>query len=242
VPTAREVMDPIRSGLLPVPATPQQGVCRICHSSCDSNYSQCFPCFAGIRAGTELNLLPISMSVHSGLLHEHLRGYKDNQSDEVRERMTYRLAALVSVFLTAHATCVGEFDTVSPIGSPERCAPGEIIRRVTALKDLSPPTLIARSHDKQSISPDRFQVVRNVKDERILLFDDTFTSGASMFSATLALRMAGATVVGPVVVGRHFQPNYTYSKELNSWLGQREWSPDRCARCGGERRDPQQMF
>ena len=47
-----------------------------------------------------IEIVPISMSVGGDLLHRHIRGYKDDRSGEVRDRMSGRLAALVAVFLS----------------------------------------------------------------------------------------------------------------------------------------------
>ncbi|MHB8342292.1 MAG: hypothetical protein ACYDB7_14160, partial [Mycobacteriales bacterium] len=58
----------------------------------------------------------------------------------------------------------------------------------------------------------RFQVVREaartVAGGRVLLVDDTWTTGASAQSAAAALKEAGAEVVAIVVVGRHVAPGW----------------------------------
>ena len=59
---------------------------------------------------------------------------------------------------------------------------------------------------KHELLADRFGVLRDVRGERVLIIDDTFTMGPTMFSAVAALRAAGAVIVGPVVVGRHVRP------------------------------------
>jgi hypothetical protein len=72
--------------------------------------------------------------------------------------------------------------------------------------------------------------------------DDTFTTGARLFSAVAALRQAGAVVVGPVVLGRHVALSWTPSREMLSWLGTRTWSETTCARCSGERQHADALF
>jgi hypothetical protein len=50
---------------------------------------------------------------------------------------------------------------------------------------------------------------------RILLIDDTFTSGARLQSAASALALAGATVVAAFTLGRFIRPDYNVeSQEL----------------------------
>jgi len=87
--------------------------------------------------------------------------------------------------------------------------------------------------------------VRNGKVEghlnghRVLLVDDTFASGAPLFDAYEALSMAGATVIGPLAIGRHVNiSGWPPSKEMMSWLRGRTWDETRCCRCAGEMRDP----
>lgn len=93
---------------------------------------------------------------------------------------------------------------------------------------------------KTDLRTDRFEVTRNVAGERALVLDDTFTRGPTLFSAVAALRDAGASVVGPVVLGRHINPGWGPSQVLLSWLGDRTWDEARCCRCDGEHQGPVQ--
>jgi hypothetical protein len=130
VATAAELLHPLRPGLMPVPAADQAGVRRYCHSACDPDHEQCFGCLEALRRVGAVEILPVSMSLDGGLLHRHLRGYKDDRSPEVRGRMSLRLAALVSVFMEHHRRCVDEFDSVVTVPSPERAAVEAVVRRV----------------------------------------------------------------------------------------------------------------
>ena len=236
--TAAELLIPLRPGLVPVPAAGQASVCRYCHGACDPNYEQCFPCLEAARSIGAVEILPISMSVDGDLLHRHLRGYKDDRSAEVRGRMSLRLAALVSVFIEHHRNCVGEFDSVVTVPSPGRVAVEAVVRRVRSLVDGYRPALGATGvGSKNELRTDRFEVLRAVQGERVLVLDDTFTRGPTLFSAVGALREAGAVIVGPVVVGRHVQPGWGPSRELLAWLRSRPWDEGRCCRCAGERAD-----
>ena len=78
---------------------------------------------------------------------------------------------------------------------------------------------------------DGFESVRDVRGERVLLVDDTFTTGATAQSAASALGNAGATVVGIVAVGRVIKPGFSETvKEY--WERQRDprrpFTFDRC--------------
>lgn len=114
---------------------------------------------------------------------------------------------------------------------------------IRPLLDQYVPTLNATgTGTKKDLATARFAVTRSVNGERILLLDDTFTSGATLFSAVAALRDAGAQVVGPVVLGRHVRPDWPPSRTMLSWLGSRTWDETRCARCDGEEHHPGQML
>jgi adenine/guanine phosphoribosyltransferase-like PRPP-binding protein len=94
----------------------------------------------------------------------------------------------------------------------------------------------------RNLNPAQFEVGRSAKGRRILLLDDTFTTGAKLFSAAAALRHAGAEVVGPVVIGRHAQPSWQPTADLLDWLSEREWDQTRCCRCNGERKEEGLLF
>jgi phosphoribosylpyrophosphate synthetase len=61
----------------------------------------------------------------------------------------------------------------------------------------------------RAASDRRFDVVDPVQGFRIVLLDDTMTSGASIQSAASALQQAGATVVAAVPIARLIDPEYS---------------------------------
>ncbi len=231
---AKELILPLRGALVPVPAQPQDGVCSTCHSSAKPGYARCLPC-AGAAADPP-EILPITLSVHGELVHSHLRNYKDSPATGVRSRMSLRLAALLATFMANHAGCVGDWDYATCIPSATRVALQPVVSRIALFAGRCRQVLDATPDaEERVIDPDRFAVPVDVRGHRILLLDDTFVSGASMFSAAAALRGHGATIVGPVVIGRHIQPGWPPSAELLSWIAKRPWDAARCARCAGER-------
>lgn len=241
--TAAELLLALRPGLVPVPAAGQPGVCGYCHSACDPRYAQCVPCLDAGRTVGVVEVLPISMSVDGDLLHRHLRGYKDDRIAQVRARMAARLAALVAVFMEHHRECVGPFDSVVAVPSPVRVAVEPILQRLPSLRAQYRPALrVSSAVGLNELDHRRFTVARDVAAERVLVIDDTFTRGGTLFSAVAALRGAGARVVGPLVLGRHVRPEWGPSRELLSWLRPRPWVDERCCRCDGERANPGQLL
>jgi len=157
--------------------------------------------------------------------------------------MTLRLAALVVAFVGDHSQCLGDFDSVVSVPSPARTATETIIHRIASFQDQYRPALkVSGLGTKSDLRPDRFSLTRAVRGERVLVLDDTFTSGSTIFSAVAALQDAGAAVVGPLILGRHVNPAWPPSSELLAWLRTRRWSDDRCCRCDGELASPSQML
>lgn len=229
------IVGPLRPGLIPVPAAGQPGVCSICHSSAEGGSARCGHCRHA--AWTEPpEVLPISLSLHGQVLHHHLWQYKDSPSGIVRTQAIARLSGLVNEFFARHATCVGPWDLVTCVPSPERVALEAVISQVSSLRRSYRRVLVARpARVGRSLDPSQFLMNGPVRRDRILLLDDTFVSGARLFGAVVALRRQGAQVVGPVVIGRHIQASWAPSARLLSWVGWRPWRADRCARCAGER-------
>lgn len=237
-----EILRPLRPALVPVPASDQLGICTLCHSSCLEQYPTCYPC----RQASHLDpppILPVSMSIDRGTVHRHLRMYKDAPDELTRQRLALRLAALLSTFMDNHSACVGEWDIVTCVTSERRTAMAPVVAKLQRFQGRVVAALRSRSGQcGRMLDPDQFEVTANVAGERVLLVDDTFTTGASLFSAAAALRRAGATISGPVVLGRHVQEAWGPSQEMMSWLSDRPWDERRCCRCHGEQRHPDALF
>lgn len=241
---ARLVVAPLLPELVPVPHTPQSGICDTCRSSATESFQRCRPCSdASILLPPPV--LPVTMSIAGGVVHHHLRTYKDAFDGGARDQATNRLAALLALFLRAHRDCVGEFDVAVCVPSARRVAMRAVVDRLSSLQGRIVDALADTSEaNPRCADPDRFTVLDRslVEGQRVLLVDDTFTTGGSLFSAAHTLRTAGATIVGPVVIGRHVNPDYPPSELMLEWLGDRPWAEDRCGRCDGQRRDETALF
>ena len=64
-------------------------------------------------------------------------------------------------------------------------------------------------------APDRYVATRSLKGTRVLVVDDTWTTGAHAQSASTALKAAGADAVGVVALGRWFTTDFRDNKK---WL------------------------
>jgi hypothetical protein len=145
-----------------------------------------------------------------------------------------QLAALVSEFVEFHSECLGEIDGWVPVPSPERRAPAAIIGRVASIKDRVADVLLPkRALDHGKFDATAFAVTGSGSDlRRVVVFDDTFTTGAAVFSAASALRAQGIEVAAAVVIGRHVNPLFAPNIRMLEWLRQTRWSRARCVLCG----------
>lgn len=183
------------------------------------------------------------MSVAGETVHRHLRMYKDAPDAPTRERITARLGALLSLFMERHAACVGQWDVVACVPSATRVALTPVIAKLRLFYERDVRALASRAAiSERVLDPDQFDVADSVRGQRVLLLDDTFVTGAKLFSAVAALRSKGAEVVGPIVIGRHVQSSWEPSRQMITWLADRAWDESRCCRCAGERRDEGSMF
>lgn len=229
--TALDWLQPLLPGLVAVPAV-QPGVCAYCRTAVHVPYDACWLCSGPQLADyPPVPVLPISLSVHGGLLHDHLRNYKDGLP-RVRADRTMRLAALLETFLRYHLdSCLGgKVEHVATVASRRRDAPWAIVSK---LRRFSGYSNVLRWQPNSDGSAGRLSANADVKGKRVLLLDDTFTSGRSIFGASKVLSDAGATVLGPLVIGRHVRPYYGASADLLKRLRKVTWDPTKCGRCHG---------
>lgn len=197
-------LDLVRPGLVPI-ARPQDGVCRTCRSGANLGWEDCYQC----SRHSVVEVLPISMSERGGPLHHRLRLYKRG-NEQQRIDYSLQLGALLGLFLRRHMDCIGgEPDAVVTVCSAERDAPHEIVRKLRSLRDLHVP-LVWTGNESQP----RYMAPRELKGRRVLLVDDTFTTGRTISAAHEALTDIGANVMTPLVIGRHIRPDFSGASRL----------------------------
>jgi hypothetical protein len=155
-------------------------------------------------------VVPVAYAGKGGPHARNLWLYKSDRAGAGAARAELR--ALLLVFLRDHGPCVWRRAgmrrpthlAVVPSG---RGRPGIHPLRALIAPYLALPwaELSARSrigHPARDLDPERFGAPR-LAGARVLLVDDTWTSGASAQSAAMSLRLAGARSVAVVVLGRH---------------------------------------
>jgi hypothetical protein len=132
----------------------------------------------------------------------------------------------------------GAWDTItivpSSIGRPGPHPLTQTISMVpefaTNMADLLQATNRPAGH--LAASDQGFTVASGARGRRVLLVDDTFTSGAEVQSAASALQTAGATIPVAVVLGRYIDPEFSQAaSDLWERAHARPFSFDRCCLC-----------
>ncbi len=219
---------------------PGPNVCGVCFNF-TRGYERCYACTQNEDWLTAV--APISYSVGLEQLHRALMGYK-RLSGDVARRLTIELAAVLWRFLAEHERCVARaagvarFELVTTVPSGNR-------RRESAhplphlVGELTAPTcgrhepLLRRSEldvGLRTFDSGKFEAIRSLDGETVLLIDDTWTTGSSAQSAAAALRDAGAGPVAAVVIGRHLNREWHENdRRLRQIARTFDWG--RCALC-----------
>jgi hypothetical protein len=239
-PTVEEFTEPYLATYTPPPAA-APGVCPICHSATGVRadgrpWSRCWSCsrtLGGVSHPLSL-IVPISLYRVGEQLHTVLKDYKRSPSERVREKHLWQVAAILHRFVFNHRTCIVDtaghgWDTVTIVPSKTQRDPhpleqaimlGEPLRsEYRRLLEPNEPDKIGRAK-----SSDRgYRTTEDVDGLRLLLVDDTFTSGATFQSVASALTLAGADVVAGVVIGRVIDTSDTegHPEKLALWQQQR---------------------
>ena len=200
---------------LTAPRPGAAGLCAVCHGPAAAGCARCFQCDLHLQcAGGSLAdvVVPVAFAVKSGPHARRLWQYKSARAaPEAAAEASASLLALLLVFLRGHAGCVWRAGGIA--GRPHvavvptaRGRPGEHPLRALAAPYLAGPWagLSARPGGQRTrdLDPGRF-LADPVPGAAVLLLDDTWTTGASVQSAAMALRRAGARSVAAVVLGRH---------------------------------------
>jgi hypothetical protein len=154
------------------------------------------------------------------------------------------LHALLVLFVRQHAHCLmdaagGRFTHLVTVPSTrDRAGPHPL--EELAVPALRLPVLAASSaarypDDDRSFHPDRFQLSAAVPEEaRVLLLDDTWTTGGRAQSLAYLLREHGADRVVCVVLGRHMGPDFPLNRPILQAVDGQRFDIDRCVLCAAE--------
>lgn len=196
--------------------------CPVCGRAGHGTTPVCF-CCRTVAAQLGLPLVPLIALCEYRVGdrdHHHLRAYKDAPIPEVRERSRLALTGALTRACTGpaadQASWWGTWAVVTTV--PSSCRPGpapgeRLVDGVPTLAGRHRRLLVRGSGAGGHLQAGRdvFRLAAGV-DRRgldglsVLVFDDTTTTGAAVQSAAAALRLAGARVVGALVMGRALAP------------------------------------
>jgi hypothetical protein len=197
--------------------------CVVCGGVVHGCTSVCFCCGSASRQ-LGLPLVPVVVMADyrvGDADHRRLRGYKDGRTAETRERHRRELVAYITVWTTVHGGALvgrtGPWSLVTTVPSTRRPGPAPAEVLVDGVPELADRhlRLLGRGKgvlDHLQAARDGFAPLPGVDREGleglpILVFDDSVTTGARAQSAAAARRLAGARVVGILVVGRALAPD-----------------------------------
>jgi hypothetical protein len=205
----------VQAPLLSAPQPDGRGLCEICYGPQDQGSPRCFPCDLHLQCARDSLadvVVPVAFAVKGDAHARRLWQYKSSRlSAEARAETAAMLRALLLVFLRDHGVCLWRAAGVPgpshlAVVPTARGRPGMHPLRELVEDYLAIPCakLSARSGEVQvrDLDPDRF-MAGPMPGAKVLLIDDTWTTGSSAQSAAMALRRAGAATVIIVVLGRH---------------------------------------
>ena len=193
--------------------------CRVCGGRCPPRFALCFCCRATVRQ-LQLPLAPVvAITAYrvGDRTHRLLRGYKDAPVDEVRRQCVGALSALVERWMADNAGRLRErfghpWSVVATV--PSSCRPtgspaDAVATLVPDLARLHRGLLVRGAGEVDHLVASRhgFELAPGIdpgwlRAQRVLVFDDSITTGARAQSAVAALRREGARVAGVLAVGR----------------------------------------
>lgn len=201
------------------PRNEQPLACPVCFGAKGENYQRCHQCqkLVGSQYGLIDALAPVSYALQGEQHAQNLQAYKfPNPSSTLKTRLT----ALAWTFLRRHKPCLfqaagGEFTHYTVVPSTRN---REGPHPLTSLVQLTLPSISVEANPacptEREVRPDRFQVSVNLTAARVLILDDTWTTGSRVQSLSHTLKAAGATTTVAVVLGRWLTPSYSTAVPL----------------------------
>ncbi len=199
----------------PLPPFDAGAGCAVCRGPVRPGFARCYQCGRHALLGHGLladAVVPVSYAIKGTAFADELWRYKSWLAPSASARTS--VLALLLAFLNDHGPCVWR-DAAMP--APDRLAvvptgcgrpaPHPLLRLVSPYLRLPVTPLAVRpGRQGRDLDLSRFQAGRMPAAATVLLLDDTWVSGASAQSAAAALKLAGASRVAIVILGRHINP------------------------------------
>ncbi len=238
--TVRDIAEPLADICVPVPFE-GDGICVRCHNHPVAGFERCYSCW---RVESQVTrpcglIVPVSLYEIPSQLHHLLRHYKSGRYPRRQHEFSLKVASLLCHFLDQHRGCIAsetgrDWNVITSVPSSS----GRVGEHplVSALRSV--PSFFAEyeellqrgsaTADHNRANDNAYRPSRRLDGERVLLVDDTLTSGARAQSAASVLNGAGAEVVAIVPIGRVVDPSWEHVTE---WWNTRKRRPFTFAAC-----------
>jgi hypothetical protein len=221
----------------PPGAAPIQAGCLVCRGPVGPGFTRCFQCGRHARLAGGLladAVVPISYAVKGTALAADLWRYKSWSAPSAVART--HLLTLLLAFLHDHGACVWR---QAGMPAPDRLAvvptgggrpgPHPLLELASPYLRLPLIRLVIRpGSQSRDLDVNRFRA-DPAAGARALLIEDSWVSGASAQSAAVALKLAGASRVALIVLGRHIDPADRNSGPLAARLRPAPYDSSKCA-------------
>jgi predicted amidophosphoribosyltransferase len=242
--TAEHYTDPYMAVYRRVPPV-GSGICEVCHRGVRVGVRRCYSCIVTIGQASRpvTEILPISLYEVPDQYWNVLRYYKDSRVSEVRERLGTVVAATLARFTSLHWSCIVGMTRGSPTlvttvpstrGRQGQHPLVQAVGRIALLQPLYRDLLVLGDVQltRLNASDRGFASKYRLDGHRVLLIEDTFTSGTRTQSAASALHIAGATAVGVLAAGRVIEPEHCEDcRRVWDYARAVPFTFDACCRC-----------
>jgi hypothetical protein len=214
-------------------------------------YGACYACTANRQLPERANaVVSVALAVKGSRYGVQLIAYKSARDVRVREQTADLLATVLERWLSGHEQCLATkaraahgFDVVTVVPSrrgrpvhPLSLIAGELAACADRYQDLLSVPGDTAGFPAHTPEPDLFRSRPITPVSTVLLVDDMWTTGASAQSAACALKLAGASSVGVLTLGRHVDPAGRYpAKALTERYltdaATQGWDWSRCRLC-----------
>lgn len=217
-------------------------MCNVCHGSPGAGWLRCYSCKQTIEQVSDpiKLVVPISLATKDGQFYHVLKSYKNPWG---KDNQLLQMAALLARFIAKHRACIrdkakADWNVITIVpSSGDRAGRHPLesaISRVPLLREEFEGLLRKGTAELRHNHADDegYEVTAAVEGRRVLLVDDTFTTGSRVQSAASALQRAGAQVIAAVVAARIMNPSFN-EETRTLWERQRakQFDFDTCCLC-----------
>ncbi len=248
--TVRSISAPYENFLCPLPPA-VDGVCVVCRGRTNPGWERCWKCdneALTVGPGTADAVAFVALAPEEGSQRQFAHELYAYKSRGGSPRLITGLGSVLWRWLGAHEDClasacdVSAFDIITtvPSSSSGRTGDHPLVKVVSGVvvgsqeryKRLLFPSDV--DVERREFSGRRFNALGDLTGLRVLLIDDTWTTGAHMLGAAGALKKLGAQAVGGVALGRWYHPSQSRNATVEEARRGLAWTWDTCMLCADE--------